>query len=453
MPSDPFAARRAIDVGLLSPGTAGADELVSDAAVVDALVAAEVALVRAHAAAGVVAPEVADAVSRALGWREDGDGCRDHGIDPGVLAARATSGGNPVIPLVPLLRDRVPETARSWIHRGATSQDILDTALALLARDAVAAIVADLDRVLAALGGFAVDNRDIVAAARTLTQHAVPTTVGARAAGWVRGIRRSHVRLRDAAGRLPAQLGGAAGTLAAWTDEFGADTAAALPGAFAAELGLRAPEAPWHTERWPITELGDALVQTLDALGKTAADVATLSRTEIGELAEARGGGSSAMPQKRNPVDAVLIRAAAVRAPHLGAALHAAAGLAVDERPDGAWHAEWPTLRELLRIVAGAAAHATTLAEGLRVDRAAVARNVALSGGAIVSERLARILEPRIGRRRFDALLAATAEGSLADAVRGLPEAADLDVDALLDPAGYTGLAVRFADTAGKDPS
>ncbi|MFT4229602.1 MAG: lyase family protein, partial [Microbacterium sp.] len=258
-----------------------------------------------------------------------------------------------------------------------------------------------------------------------------------------------RTRLEAVAARLPAQLGGAGGTLASFVEIGGADAAARLPAAFAAELGLAAPAAPWHTSRWPVTELGDALVQVLDALGTLAGDVATLSRTEIGELAEGAGGGSSAMPQKQNPAASVLIRSAAMRAPQLGATLHLASALAVDERPDGAWHAEWPTLRELLRLALGAAGHAESLVAGLRVDREAVARNLALTGGLIVAERLSIVLAPVIGKERFDALIAAaTAGADLGELVRALPESAGLDVDALLSPSEYTGLADRLVRAA-----
>lgn len=445
MHSDPAA--RPIDVGLLSPVSSGHDAAVSDAAVLDALVTAEVALARAFGAVGAVDAAVADEIGGALGWTGSDDGCRGHGLDARALADAAAAAGNPVVPLVGLLRERVAESARAWVHRGATSQDILDTALVRVSHRAAEQVLADLRRTERALAGFAESNRDVVAAARTLTQHAVPTTVGARAAAWVRSIRRSIARLDAAREELPVQLGGGAGTLAAFVADLGLERAEALPAAFAAELGLRAPEAPWHTTRWPITELGDALVQALDALGVVGADVATLSRTEIGELAEGSGGGSSAMPQKANPVASVLIRSAALRAPHLGATLHLAAALAVDERPDGAWHAEWPTLRELLRLCLGASATAASLAEGLVVDPEAVARNLALTGGLIVSERLGSVLVPLIGRQRFTDLIGEAATGAdLADLVRNLPEASQLDVDEMLDPAAYTGLAAQLVD-------
>ena len=174
-----------------------------------------------------------------------------------------------------------------------------------------------------------------------------------------------------------------------------------------------------------------------------------MARTEIAEASVAEGGVSSAMPQKQNPVDAVLLRSAALRAPGLAAQLHLAAGLAVDERPDGAWHAEWPTLQELMRLALGASARAAELAGGLALDAERARANLDLTGGLIVSERLGIVLLPLVGKARFDALIAdAAAGGDLAGMVRALPEASALDVDALLNPAQYVGLAPSLVDAA-----
>jgi 3-carboxy-cis,cis-muconate cycloisomerase len=440
LPSDTPAPSAPFDLGLLSPLTAGLDQAVSDEAILDALVTAEVALVRALAAEGAVDPDAAERVSQTFGWQDAETGCRGHRISAADLAGAAAADGNPVIPLVGRLRAAVAVEDAHWIHAGATSQDILDTALMVLARSAAAHVVADLTTTVDAVSALARAHADEAAAARTLTQHAVPTTLGARFAGWERGIRRSLERIAAVRDELPAQLGGAAGTLASFVETYGRGVAHRLPGTFAAQLGLRAPDAPWHTQRWPVTELGDALVQMIDALGKMAADVATLSRTEIGELAEGAGGGSSAMPHKRNPVNSVLLRSAALRAPQLGATLHLAAALAVDERPDGAWHAEWPTLRELLRLALGASSHAAELVRGLGVDSAAVARNLGITHGLIVSERLRGVISPLIGDDRFAELIAGPAD-TLADRIRDLPETAHLDLSDLLDPSRYTGLA------------
>lgn len=446
----------AVDRGLISPVTIGSAEFLGDAAILDALVTAEIALSRAWSVIGCDAEGSAARISERLGWQSSGEPSQGHGLDVDALAEAGAAGGNPVIPLVGQLRSLLDDNDRAALHRGATSQDILDSALMLVARRAGAEVLAELEYTEASLAVLARTHRDRPAAARTLGQHAVPTTVGLRVATWLVSVRRSRTRLDAALAQLPAQLGGAAATLAAFVEHatpiLGVDAAAAvqrLPEAFALELGLAVPELPWHTTRWPITELGDALVQVVDALGVIAADVATLSRTEIGELAESAPGGSSAMPQKRNPVASVLIRSAAVRAPHLGATLHAAAALAVDERPDGAWHAEWPTLRELLRLAIGAARTGHRLTAGLEVDDAAVERNLALEGALLVSERLAIVLRPLLGAERTTALLAEAVDGAhLESLLRAEPALSGTDLDALLDVTQYTGLAASLVDRA-----
>ncbi|OJU57484.1 MAG: adenylosuccinate lyase [Microbacterium sp. 70-38] len=433
------------DAGLLSPVSIGTADEASDRSVVHAMIDAELALLRAFAAQGLAPRSVGRAAGAVLRepWFD---------LDLRALAADSVSGGNPVIPLIPIVRARVAredQDAATWVHRGATSQDILDTALMNVGREVAGRTAQSLRATAGALLGLAQRHRDDPAAARTITQHAVPTTLGLKAATWMRGIVRAQRRLGDVAARLPAQLGGAGGTLASFVELFGPDEAAALPARFAAEVGLQAPEAPWHTDRWPITELGDALAAAVAAVGVFASDVALLARTEIGEAAVAAPGGSSAMPQKQNPVDAVLIRSAALRAPGLAAQLHLAAGLAVDERPDGAWHAEWPALQELMRLALGAAARADALAAGLTLDADRARQNLDLTGGLIVSERLGAVLTPLIGAARFSQLIAGAGAGApLADAIRALPEAAGLDVDALLDPAEYLGLAASLTDQA-----
>lgn len=467
MPTDPdaHAPRRAFDAGLLSPVSAGSDGVLTDAEVLGALVATEAALVRAWAEVGVAPRALATELSTALGWRGTGEVCAGFDAWLPQLAAEAPDGGNPVIPLVPQLRDRVGSELRHWVHRGATSQDVLDSALMLIAHQAGRATLDQLRQTETALAQLAHAGQDRIAVARTLTQHAVPTTFGLRAAGWLRGVRRAAERLSQVLADLPVQIAGAGGTLAGYVAvaraELGSEERAAravseLPAAFAAELGLATPDGPWHTVRWPVTELGDALVQSVDALGVLAADVATLSRTEIGEVAEARGGGSSAMPQKRNPTHAVLIRSAAIRAPHLGATLHAASALAVDERPDGAWHAEWPTLRELLRVALGASTHAAALAAGLSVDADAITRNLRMTNGLIVAERLSIVLAPIIGAERVRDIVSRVRGGvALADALHAEPGLIDAlaaqggpSIEELADPAQYVGLARHLVDCA-----
>ncbi|ADI10388.1 3-carboxy-cis,cis-muconate cycloisomerase [Streptomyces bingchenggensis BCW-1] len=471
-------------------------------AFLQAMLDAEAALTRAQSALGQAPGAAAMAVADVA--RAELYGVRD-------LAVRARAGGNPVIPLVADLTAAVARTDReaaAYVHRGATSQDILDTATMLVTTRALPLILADLGRTATALGRLAATHRDTPMPARTLTQHAVPTTFGLKAAGWRALTLDAHDRL--AAIRLPAQLGGAAGTLAAfaalaegaagtagspraasasdaggrppgevggpapdasdWAGpraeaEAGDDLGLQLVARFAAELGLAEPALPWHTLRTPVADLGAALAFAVGALGKAAADVLVLSRTEIGEVAEGSGGGSSAMPHKSNPVRATLIAAAARQAPGLAATLLGSL-VAEDERPAGAWHAEWQPLRELLRLAGGAAREAAELAEGLRVFPRRMGEHLALTDGLIVSERIAAALAPLVGRSRAKELLTAASRraredgvglaAALAEALAEVPGLAGVLSEArlreLTDPARYTGSAATLVDRALRRP-
>ncbi|MFE4749006.1 3-carboxy-cis,cis-muconate cycloisomerase [Streptomyces mirabilis] len=430
------------DAGLLAPGWAGspAASATSDSAILGALLDAEAALTRAQAGLGLAPDAAASAVSAVTAAD----------LDVRSIALRSRGGGNPVIPLVADLTAAVGKEYGPYVHRGATSQDILDTALMLVARRTLDLMLADLERTARALGRLAAAHRDTVMPGRTLTQHAVPTTFGLKAAGWRSLVLDARDRL--AALRLPAQLGGAAGTLAAFA-AFGAEDPGALVAAYAGELGLVEPALPWHTLRTPIADLAGGLALTAGALGKMAADVLTLSRTEIAEVAEGSGGGSSAMPHKANPVAATVIAASARRAPGLAATLYGSM-VAEDERPAGAWHAEWEPLRELLRLVAGAAHNAAELVEGLRVNTDAMRDHLALTHGLIVSERLAVALAPVLGRARAKELLTRAAERAVAknrplvDVLGEEPELKELDLVELTDPTRYTGSAGALTDRA-----
>jgi len=348
---------------LFWPGDDRAGELFTDRAFLEAMVRTEAAWLSALVAVGV-APAGALHPLDGLAGPEDVDG----------LARSSQDGGNPVIPLVRLLRERLSTTnatAAEWVHRGLTSQDVLDTGLMLCARDTLEHLRAELVTQVAALSTLVDRHRSTRMVGRTLTQHAVPITFGLKAAGWLTGVLDALDTLDAVEPR--AQIGGAAGTMAAPT---ALAATAGLPGPArcaielaehtARTLGLpMAP--PWHTSRAPITRIGDALAGCTDAWGRIAADVLTLSRPEIGELAEGTGGGSSTMPHKANPVLSVLIRRAALTAPGLAAQLHLAATEARDERPDGAWHLEWATLRDLVRRTATAANQTTSLLVDLRV--------------------------------------------------------------------------------------
>ncbi|MFF3877478.1 3-carboxy-cis,cis-muconate cycloisomerase [Streptomyces sp. NPDC001978] len=433
------------DIGLLAPGWAGspAASATSDAAYLRALLDAEAALTRAQAALGLAPAEAAAAV--------------DETADPGVfdlrsLATRARAGGNPVIPLVAELTTAVGEEYGPYVHRGATSQDIMDTATMLVAARTLDLVLADLARTQRALARLAADHRDTAMPGRTLTQHAVPTTFGLKAAGWRSLVLDARDRVSAVRDGLPVQLGGAAGTLAAFS-AYGAEDATALPAAYARELDLRAPLLPWHTLRTPITDLAGCLAFAAGSLGKVAVDVLTLSRTEIAEVSEGSGGGSSAMPHKANPVRSTLIAAAARQAPQLAATLYGSL-VAEDERPAGAWHAEWEPLRDLLRLVGGAARDAVELTEGLRVHPEVMRQHLDLTHGLIVSERLSAELAPVLGRARAKELLTAiarrthTEDRTLTELLAEEPELKDVDLDELTDPARYTGSAGALTDRA-----
>ncbi|WP_338702406.1 3-carboxy-cis,cis-muconate cycloisomerase [Streptomyces sp. Q6] len=432
---------------LFDPGTEDAptERTTSEPAFLQALLDAEAGLTRAQSSLGLAPAGAADAVTAAAVASS---------FDVRDLARRSRAGGNPVIPLVADLTAAVGAEHGPYVHRGATSQDVLDSALMLVAARSLDAMAGDLARTEEVLARLAVAHRDTVMPGRTLTQHAVPTTFGLKAAGWRSLILDARDRLRSVRDALPVQLGGAAGTLAAF-ESYGSAEPLTLVEVYAHELGLAAPQLPWHVLRSPVADLAGALAFTAGALGKIAADVLVLSRTEIGELAEGAGGGSSAMPHKANPVRSTLVAAAARRAPGLAATLYGSMA-AEDERPAGAWHAEWATLRELLRVVGGAARDTAELAEGLVVRPEVMRAHLSLTGGAIVSERLSAELSGRLGRARAKELLATASRRAASDGrdlgavLADVPELeeADVSVPELMDPARYTGAAGALVDRA-----
>ncbi|MCA2190301.1 lyase family protein [Nonomuraea cavernae] len=457
-----------------------AEGVTSDQAWLRAMLEAEAALARAQARAGLIPGEAAELIARTAAGLV---------VDVADLARRARDSANPVVPLVSDLREAVrnaagPGDGRSagdigpsagkpagdtgesaagdepgsragrveppggparLVHLGATSQDIMDSAAMLVATRAVAVIVADLDEATRVLADLARRHRDTPMAARTLGQQAVPTTFGLKAAGWLMGLLRARDRLR--ALRLPAQLGGAAGTLAALTEHEALrhqGRAPTRPGAesarpdletasaalrvvrlYAEELGLAAPPAPWHAERSVVAELGSALAAAASALGKVATDIVWLAQTEVGEVAESSKGRSSAMPHKRNPALSVLVRAASLQVPAYASVLGAAGE---HERAAGAWQAEWLPLRECLRLTGGAAETAVELLAGLKVFPDRMRANADLTGAMLVSERLS----VHYGRDAVERILRDD----------GPPEVPG----ELLDPAQYLGAAPELVD-------
>jgi 3-carboxy-cis,cis-muconate cycloisomerase len=322
---------------------------VSDHAWLAAMLEAERALARAEAAVGAIPTEAADAIAAA---------CEPDGYDVEAICVDGRAVGNPAEPLVRALRERVGGDAAHYVHFGATSQDVVDTAAMLVARRAGELVAAELEGGADACARLAEEHRSTQMAARTLLQQAVPTTFGAKAAGWLVGLVDARSGLLGLT--FPAQLGGAAGTLAALGDR-GTEVLAA----YAAELGLAEPVVPWHASRKPVSAIGAALDAVAAAAAKVGTDVVLLAQTEVGEVAEAPGGGSSTMPHKRNPVRAVRARACAALVRANATVL--TGGEHEHERAAGAWQAEWTALTEALAHAGGAAAAIRECLEGLEV--------------------------------------------------------------------------------------
>jgi 3-carboxy-cis,cis-muconate cycloisomerase len=362
----------------LDPGSYRAASVTDEAALVAALVRTEVAWLRALADAGLLKAEQVTAVEEAVA-----------AVRPVLDPATVEAAGNPVPALLGALRAATddPDVKDLW-HKGLTSQDTLDTALMLVARDALDRIGGALEATAAELAGLADEHRGSVMAGRTLTQHAVPVTFGLKAAQWLVGVVEAADAVAAVRRSLPVQCGGAAGTLSLAADLV--PDPVRLATGFADQLALRWPGLPWHTRRTPVTRLGDVLVEVLDALGVMATDVLVLGRPEIAEVRErpaAGHGGSSTMPHKQNPVLAVLVRSASLQAPQLAAQLHRCAAQSVDERPDGAWHAEWPTLQRLLTLAVTAAAQGAELVHSLDIDVEAMRRRVEDAADDLLAER------------------------------------------------------------------
>src|SRR5215213_8246338 len=349
----------------------GAALAVTDDAWFRALLEVEAALARAAARVGLAATTAADAVTKAAA---------DPGrLDLATVVARAADAGNPVPPLVRALQDAVGDDAARAVHVGATSQDILDTALVLLARNAISAIDADLTAAAVAAARLAAAHRDDVVMGRTLMQQALPTTFGLKAAGWLAGLEGARLRLAEVVAELPVQYGGAAGTLAA-----SSGAGIAVRTTLAEELGLADTAVPWHTVRLPIADLAGVLGAAAGVVATVAVDVVLMAQSEVGELAEVSDsrGGSSAMPHKSNPVAAISARACARRAPGLVGTLFAAMEQE-HERAAGAWHSEWPTLTTLLATVGSAASWLAESLTSLRPDTDRMAANAAAADGGL----------------------------------------------------------------------
>jgi len=413
----------------------GAEQLgsaLSDRAWIQALLDVEVALTRTAAALGRVDDAHAEAVAAAAAALADE-------LDPAELGRRSAAGGNAVIPLVSLLRERADAPARA-VHVGATSQDVLDTALVLLARRAGILVVTYLRSAAASAARLAATHRDTPMVARTLGQQALPTTFGALAATWLLALDDAADDLERVLTRLPAQYGGAAGTLAAVHPD-----GMAFADTFADQLGLTRPVAPWHTARNPITTLASTLGVAAGAVAKPATDIALMASTEFGEVAEDAPGGSSAMPHKRNPIAAITARAAARRVPGLVSTILSSTDHEF-QRAAGAWHAEWETLCDLLRLTGGAAHRLSDSLAGLHVHTDALARNLDLTGGAILAEKVTAALAEHTEDARAVVTEAAVAGVPLDEAPGITAHLAPDEIRRLLDPTRYLGHAADIAD-------
>jgi 3-carboxy-cis,cis-muconate cycloisomerase len=417
-------------------------QAVGGRAWLDAMLETERALAAAGVQAGVVPADAAAAIAEA---------CATGGYEWEQLLEEGRRPGGPVEPLVRALAARVGEENARWVHLGATSQDVMDTAAMLVTRRALGIVLADLTRVADACATLAAAHRNAPMAGRTLLQQAVPTTFGLKAAGWLVAVLDVRARLaqlrRDG---LAAQFGGAAGNRSAIGGQ-GTEIARL----FARELGLTEAPIPWHTNRVKVAELGAGLAITAGALAKIGLDILLLAQTEVGEAREGgEGGRSSAMPQKRNAVRAMSTRASAALA-RANATVLTEALVAEHERAGGAWQAEWDALSITLAATGGAAASLAESLEGLEVDPGRMRANLDLTGGQIVAERLAVVLTERLGRAaarelvRNAALRASGSGRSLADEVEALDTGLTrAEIDAALEPATYVGSAAELVDLA-----
>ena len=394
-------------------------------------------------------------------------------FDAGELGELAALTGNPVPALARALARLVPQTAVSAVHRGAASQDILDTAAMLLASRAIGVVLADLATAADAAAALADAHRATIMIGRTLLQQAVPVTFGLVAAGWLTSMDDARQGLAAVGSqRLAVQFGGAAGTLASLGDH-GPQVAALL----AEELGLTVPVLPWHTDRLRIIDLGTALARVTAVLGKVARDVTLLAQEEIGEVSENAGaaaaevqspaaaprrGGAVAMPHKHNPVAAVAILGCSRQVPGLLATL-VAAGEQELQRAAGAWHAEWQPLTSLLQLTGSASSWAAELLTGLSVDASRMAANLAATKGLPLAEHVASLLTGVLGVAQAHNLVAEASQRAvsaglpLRDVLLAVPKLEDRlasagisagQIESALEPAGYLGAADAFITAA-----
>jgi 3-carboxy-cis,cis-muconate cycloisomerase len=437
---------------LLDPmfGSEAVNRIFSDSARLQRMLDFEAALARAEAKVGIIPAAAATAISRK---------CDAALFDLGALATAAIDSGNLAIPMVKHLIDLVAkddQDAARYVHWGATSQDAIDTGLVVQLRDAIEAISGNLTRLCVLLEKLAADHRATPIAARTWLQQAVPTVFGLKVAGWLDAMTRHRIRLEELRARVfVLQFGGAAGTLAS-LGEKGLDVAAAL----AQDLDLNLPTMPWHAHRDRIVEVATTLALLTGTLGKVARDLSLEMQTEVAEVFEPAGknrGGSSTMPQKRNPVASAVILAAATRAPSLASTMLAAMSQE-HERGLGGWQAEWETLPELVRITAGALHRMVETIAGLEVDTDRMRRNLEVTHGLVFAEAVSITLAKHVGKRAAHQIVEAAVRQAVSEKKHLLEIlAADLeasrhlsatDLKRLFEPGNYAGMADQFINRA-----
>lgn len=389
----------AIDSGLTGPlfASDAMRAVFSDRAALAAMLAAETALARAEGAEGLVPKGLAPALAR----------IKAEDLDIAALGERTRDAGVVAIPFVKAVEARLPETLRAHVHKGATSQDIVDTALVLQMADAFGLIAADLVVILDGLAALARKHARTPMVGRTYGQHAAPVTFGYVAGTWASGIAETGSELPALRKRmLVASLGGPVGTLAGL-----GDAAAAVGRRFAAELGLGSAPLTWHTNRARMVAVGSWLATLIAMLARMAVDVAFLSATEIAEVSEAPAegrGGSSAMPHKQNPLSSAIILSAQAAAPGLVVTLLNAA-VSGQQRPTGLWQAEWHALPVLFGLASGALSEARRLATSLVVDGRRMRANLAMTSGLVFADAASAALAARMGRGKAQAMVARAA--------------------------------------------
>src|ERR1700726_816126 len=435
---------------LLAPmlSSAAMRAVCDDVACLQNMLDFEAALARAEAATGVIPAGAAGAIGKA---------CKAGSFDLAALADAATRSGNLAIPLVEALITDVAKAdadAARYVHWGATSQDVIDTAAMLTLRAGIDALLADIGRAIAGFAGLARQHRNTAVVARTWLQHALPMPFGLKLAEYAAALHRSQSRLRRLRSEeLALQFGGAAGTLAALGDK-GMRVAEKL----AQELKLPLPDAPWHTHRDRIAEAASVLAILTGTCGKIARDVSLMMQTDVAEAFEPAGagrGGSSTMPHKRNPVAAATALAAATMAPNLVATIFAAQ-VQDHERSAGPWHAEWPTLPTLQLVTSGALAAIVDIAEGLEGDVARMRLNLDATDGLIMAEAVTMALAVRVGKSDAHHLVEAASKRALAEnrhlrdvLTEDAKVAAELAADQiakLFEPMAYQGASQALID-------